>query len=203
MDKGVSSSPEDIDQADPAWNKKRGHLPAHPPPSCRALYNFLGYLGKVNFPAPRHREQTTRLRRWSGVLSVAIVLAACEVQELPSSISGKIGTGRVYALNGLEGRWSGTVRSDDPSCGSSIGLMTIRGDKFAFDPFQSTTVIRGTISKLGSLRGNFSSTGENKVPFHASFDGESQRNQATEQSVAIVGTLRSGPCRWAVRLRRS
>jgi hypothetical protein len=162
-----------------------------------------GHLGKVNFPVPGRRHRIPRISRWSGPLSIPLVLAACGVQALPSRLSREVGTGRVYALAGLEGRWSGTVRSDDPSCDSSTGLMTIRGDKFAFDPFQSTMVIHGTISKLGRIQGNFSSTGGNRLPLYASFDGSTDRSDAAEQSITIVGTLRSGTCRWAVRLQRS
>lgn len=203
MDSGVSSSLEDIDQADTANNKKRGRKPTPSPASCLSLYNFLGHLGKVNFPSAGRRLPRLRMRGCSGLLSITVALAACGIQELPSRLSREVGTGKVYALHGLEGRWSGTVRSDDPFCGSSMGLMTIRGDKFAFDPFQSTTVIQGTISKLGRVQGNLSSTGGNKMPGYASFDGSAKTDDAAEQSIAIIGTLRSDTCHWAVRLQRS
>ena len=201
MDKGVSCSRGDIDQADIAGNKGRPCACTRPPPLYLFLYTFLD-LGKVYFPARCCWRWNPRIRWWSALLSIPTALASCGIQELPSNLSREMGTGKVYALDGLEGRWSGTVRSDNPFCGSSMGLMTIRGDKFAFDPFQSTTVIRGTISNHSRLQGNLSSPAGNKTSLYAAFDGSTEKNEATEQSITIIGTLTSGVCRWAVRLQR-
>jgi hypothetical protein len=43
MDRGVSSSREDIGQADTTYNQGRRRVPTHPSPSCPVLYNFLGH----------------------------------------------------------------------------------------------------------------------------------------------------------------
>lgn len=137
--------------------------------------------------------------RWP-VLIVAAILTTCGIQDLPTRLSSEIGTGQVYALHGLEGRWAGTVQSGDPSCTSANGLMTIRGDKFAFDPFQSTMVIHGTINKLGRLQGALSRAGGDNTTLSATFDANATTDE--DERLSIVGVLKSGRCRWTVRLLR-
>jgi hypothetical protein len=109
-------------------------------------------------------------------------------------------SGRVLSWAGPEGRWVGPVSPSDPGCGPDyVGLMSIGGDVFAFDPFQSTTVLRGRTNSSGDLLGE----AVRQIPGGRSvtigFVGHIEHAQAVER---IIGTLASGRCHWAVALRR-
>ena len=106
-------------------------------------------------------------------------------------------SGRVLAINGLQGRWVGPVVPGATGCGSTTqGLMTIAEHGFGLDPFQSTAVINGTISNDGHLAGKLVRQGADRQTIAISFDGT-----ATSPGM-ITGTLQSGRCHWTVKLRR-
>ncbi len=66
-----------------------------------------------------------------------ILLGGCGIGELPKRASETIGSGKVLALEGFEGRWGGSVRPNDASCGPERhGLMRVGSGTFAFDPFE-------------------------------------------------------------------
>lgn len=130
---------------------------------------------------------------WLGML----LLAGCSLSEMGKRASDHIGTGRVLALAGLEGRWAGPVHPTDPACGPERhGLMRIGDASFAFDPFESTTVINGTV-RDGALNGTLSRPGGGGRTVSIRFEGRA------EQEETITGTLTSGPCTWQVTLRRA
>ena len=128
--------------------------------------------------------------------------AACALLALPTSgcdtdVAEKLQSGKVLALYGLQGRWVGSVTPGDASCGPSTrGVLTIGGGDFGFDPFQSTTVIQGTVGRDGQLGGTFIRQDTQHQPISISF------NAAAADGEAITGELVSGRCRWAVALRR-
>lgn len=52
------------------------------------------------------------------------------------------------------GRWLGQVVPVETDCGSrTTGLMSIGSGNFAFDPFQSTSVLHGKVGPAGDLVG--------------------------------------------------
>jgi hypothetical protein len=128
--------------------------------------------------------------------------AACALLVLPSSgcdtdVAERLQSGKVLALYGLQGRWVGSVTPGDASCGPSThGVLTIGGGDFGFDPFQSTTIIQGTVGRDGQLGGTFIRQDTQHHPISISF------NAAAVDREAITGELISGRCHWAVALRR-
>lgn len=124
-------------------------------------------------------------------LSVAL-FTGCE-----GDLGDKLQSGRVLALQGLQGRWVGPVVPADRTCGQTAqGLMSISKNSFAFDPFQSTTVISGAVGKDDHLIGRLSRQGGDGQGLSITFEG------AASASEAIEGTLMSGRCRWTVTLHR-
>ncbi|MBO0710689.1 MAG: hypothetical protein J2P47_05355 [Acetobacteraceae bacterium] len=106
----------------------------------------------------------------------------------------------MLALAGVEGRWAGSVHPTDPACGPDRhGLMRIGRGTFAFDPFESTTVIQGTVAG-DTLKGTLSRPGGGGRTLSISFEGRA--DSAAEQET-ITGTLTSGGCAWQVTLRRA
>src|SRR5665213_1109532 len=86
------------------------------------------------------------------------VMAAFVIVPLPSGCAGnleeRLQAGGILPWMGLQGRWVGPVIPTGPVCGpTATGLMSIGPTSFAFDPFQSTTVIRGEIDPTGNLKG--------------------------------------------------
>jgi hypothetical protein len=148
----------------------------------------------------------TRARRifLVAVFFLPVLLAAgcSDVAALPGRVSRNIGTGEVVAVSGLEGRWTGPVTSSDPACGParSTGLMTIGRDTFGFDPFQSTTVLHGTVDDAGRLAGEASRRMGAQTTLTMRLDAVASRD--ADGARRIDGTLVSGACRWTVALRR-
>lgn len=142
------------------------------------------------------------MRCWIGTVLLPLLLAGCGIGELPTRASQSIGTGRVLALEGIEGRWGGAVTPADPAaCGPERhGLMTVGGDKFAFDPFGSTTVIEGTVDK-DTLRGTLTRQGGGHQTLSIGLEGHAGR--AADGAETIEGVVTSGKCSWRVALRRA
>jgi hypothetical protein len=146
-------------------------------------------------------ERITRSHSCSGSWAVAVdlcglallvLLAGCE-----GDLSEQLQSGRVLPLLGLQGRWVGQVAPTDSKCGPPTwGLMTIGENSFGFDPFQSTTVIRGQVGKDGHLSGKLVRQGSEHQDLSISFDGVASGTET------INGTLQSNRCRWTVTLRR-
>ena len=125
-------------------------------------------------------------------------LAGC---GLPAKLSRNIGTGETVAVWGLEGRWAGPVRSADAACGKeSTGLMSVGSGAFAFDPFQGTTVLKGTVEQ-GKFRGELTRRGGGNQTLSIVFEGEAARNEKRDE--VITGKLSSGRCQWNVTLKRA
>jgi hypothetical protein len=147
-------------------------------------------VGKVNFHMARIISQIAR------ALPLIALIAGCE-----GDLGERLQSGRVLAWQGLQGRWVGPVAPADKSCGATTkGLMSIGDKGFAFDPFQSTTVIQGAVGKDSRLSGNLTRQGGDHQNLLVSFDGSvSGTGSETE---AIEGTLVSGRCHWKVTLHR-
>jgi len=85
----------------------------------------------------------------------------------------------------------------EANCGSTTpGLLTIGEKGFGFDPFQSTTVLYGSVSADGRLKGALTRPGGDRQNLTISFEGIASGEDA------IGGTLQSGRCRWTVNLHR-
>ena len=78
--------------------------------------------------------------------------------------------------------------------------MRIGNGSFTFDPFESTTVINGTVQG-NSLQGTLSRPGGNRQILSISFTGHAEAKSDGEQT--ITGALVSGACSWQVSLRRA
>ncbi len=169
--------------------RKGGAAPvAHTPPSSPITYAFLGWLGKGNVPASR----------LFFMLAFAGGLAGC---DLPGRVSRHLGSGEVLAVYGLEGRWAGPVAAVNSSCGNpTTGLMSVGSGTFAFDPFQGTTIIKGTVNE-DAFDGTLIRPGGNKQSLSIRFTGQAHRDPGGLDS--IEGALVSGRCRWSVSLRRA
>jgi hypothetical protein len=141
------------------------------------------------------------VRCWIWAALAPLLLAGCGIGELPKRASDTIGSGKVLALDGLEGRWGGTVRPGDASaCGPERhGLMRVGDGKFAFDPFESTTVINGTVEK-DTLSGTLTRPGGGHQTLSISFTGHAREDSGGKQT--IDGVLTSGKCSWQVALER-
>jgi hypothetical protein len=129
----------------------------------------------------------------------SVVVAGAAVAMLLSGC-GRIGSGKVLSLGGLEGRWAGPVRPSNPACGAERhGLMRIDGNKFAFDPFGSTTIIDGDIEGA-ALKGTLTRIGAGHRRLSITFDGRARTDAS--RGDAIEGVLSSGGCVWQVALAR-
>jgi hypothetical protein len=106
-------------------------------------------------------------------------------------------SGKVLAVHGLQGRWTGPAVPEASSCGPTTrALMTVGEEGFGLDPFQSTTVIHGKISDDSHLVGNLVRQAPEHREVSISFDG------IARGSDAISGKLQSGRCHWTVELHR-
>jgi hypothetical protein len=105
------------------------------------------------------------------------------------------------SLFGAEGRWTGPVTPNSDECGQPAkGQMSIERRTFAFDPFQGTTVITGTVSGSGALEGTLSRPGNGQQVVSISFSGSVTPHEGGEETVD--GRLTSGHCTWTVSLKR-
>jgi hypothetical protein len=110
-------------------------------------------------------------------------------------------SGTVMGLIGLEGRWTGPVVPKSDGCGPTTkGQMSVERRTFAFDPFQATTVIDGTVSGDGALEGLFSRPGGSQQTVSIRFSGMHTRHDGAAET--IDGQLVSGHCAWTVSLKR-
>lgn len=160
-------------------------------PLCPNGYHNSGRVGKKN---QKKILDCVASRVGTALCAVflSVMTAGCD-----TDLGEPLQSGRVLALQGLEGRWVGAVAPVDPACGPpSRGLMSIGSQGFGFDPFQSTTVINGRISDDGHLTGSFSRQGAQHQDLSIAFDGK------VSGSDLIDGTLRSGHCHWSVTLHR-
>lgn len=131
-------------------------------------------------------------RQTYALLCCLLVCGGCH-----SELSDKLQSGQTLSWYGLQGRWVGSVTPVDASCGPTTkGLMTIGEHGFAFDPFQSTQVIRGDIGERNQLFGKLALTGPEHQDLSLVFAGTA----ATAD--AIEGSLQSGRCHWTVTLHR-
>jgi hypothetical protein len=110
-------------------------------------------------------------------------------------------SGTVMGVIGLEGRWAGPVTPATADCGQiAKGQMSVERTTFAFDPFQSTTVIAGTVADNGALNGTLSRPVTGQQVVSISFTGVA--TQHDDGSETIDGQLKSGRCTWTVTLKR-
>ena len=163
-------------------------------PSCRNGYQNLGRVGKKNLKKVLDKILPSKSRRAFLILNLVLgsLLVACE-----GDLGERLQSGKVLPWAGLQGRWAGPVVPADSGCGSaSRGLMSIGEKGFGFDPFQSTTVIKGDIDQNGHLSGKLTREGGDHQPVSVSFEGMAEAD-------FITGTLQSGRCHWKVTLRRA
>ncbi len=128
--------------------------------------------------------------------------AALAVSGCNNQAADALQSGNVMGLFGLEGRWAGPVTPKSEDCGQiAKGQMSVERKTFAFDPFQGTTVIDGTVSGNGVLQGSLSRPAGGQQEVSISFSGAvAQHGDGTE---TIDGLLKSGHCTWAVSLKRA
>jgi len=132
------------------------------------------------------------IAEYTTTLLISALVAGCH-----GDLGERLQSGQVLAWHGLQGRWVGSVMPTDAACGlPTQGLMTIGEKGFGFDPFESTTVIQGEVSKDGHLNGGLAREGSEHQSLTITFDG-----LATD-SGTLNGTLRSGRCHWTVTLLR-
>jgi hypothetical protein len=127
----------------------------------------------------------------------------CLIATLPgcrNDAADRLQSGKVLDIFGLEGRWVGPVTPQTEGCGSTnTGLMTVGRTTFAFDPFQGTTVLDGTVSADGNLTGSLSRPGGGQQVVSISFSGAAKQDGGAE---TIAGQLVTGRCSWTVNLKR-
>lgn len=147
-------------------------------------------FGQAFFPSYRK----SLLRVAGGVVFLSLQ-ASCA--DNPGDL---LQSGRVLAWAGPEGRWVGSVTPVEPGCGvATTGLMSIGSAAFAFDPFQSTDVLHGTINRAGDLTGEAVRLIPGDRSVVMDFIG---RVQSSEGGERVVGALMSGRCHWVVTLLR-
>lgn len=157
-------------------------------PLYQSRYQKMGHMGKTILKEFLRRQ----IGRFTACALLALSISGCD-----TDVAEKLQSGKVLAWYGLQGRWVGSVMPVDTSCGSSTrGVLTIGGGNFGFDPFQSTTVIQGTVGHDGQLGGTFIRQDAHHQPISISF------NATATGGEAITGELASGRCRWTVLLRR-
>lgn len=170
-------------------------------PSYLNGYQILGRMGK-NFPkrildSPSARRSRVRGARQNAAVGLPEALLVVLLAGCGAKLDDRLQSGEVLAWHGLQGRWVGPVVPAEAACGQATkGLMSIGEHGFGFDPFQSTTVIDGTIGSDGHLRGDLVRQSAAHQSLSISFEG------ATMGSGTIQGTLQSGRCRWTVTLHR-
>ena len=180
---GVTGKP-----ATEAGSLHRGASRLRATPSCRNGYQNMGRVGKKN--RKKILKRILILFRLWQLLAFAL-LAGCK-----EDLGEHLQSGRVLALQGLQGRWVGPVVATDPSCGATTsGLMTIGEKGFGFDPFGSSAVVKGSVTD-GHLSGTLIREGADHRNLSLIFDG------VASGSESINGTLQSGRCRWTVILHR-
>jgi hypothetical protein len=77
--------------------------------------------------------------------------------------------------------------------------MSIGSGNFAFDPFQSTSVLHGKVGPAGDLVGEAVHPVAGSKSITMEFLGHLQQANGTEK---VVGILTSGRCHWSVALVR-
>jgi hypothetical protein len=156
----------------------------------RKLIQEIGVFGQVIFP----NRGNLALGRYVAIACL-LSLAACAGDP-----GERLQSGRVLPLAGPEGRWVGPVTPVDPDCGlQTPALMSIGNSTFAFDPFQSTTVLSGKIGPTGDLQAEAVRPVPGNKPVMMGFLGRIQKSEGLDR---IAGTLTSGRCHWSVTLRR-
>ncbi len=129
-------------------------------------------------------------------VTLFLAISACANQT-----ADRLQSGQVMGFFHLEGRWAGPVTPKGEECGmTTTGLMSVGRTTFAFDPFQGTTVINGTVSDADSLKGSLSRAGNGQQVVSISFSGEARHHDGGEDT--IDGELVSGRCSWTVNLKR-
>ncbi len=160
-------------------------------PSCRNGYPELGHVGKKILKKILELILQPIRLLLCGLLLAAVV-GGCEGDQ-----GEHLQSGRVLALQGLQGRWVGPVVPTDGACGSPThGVMSIGRKGFGFDPFQGATVVLGKVDEDGHLSGVLVRQSPDHRDISIAFEG------TAAGSDAIEGTLQSGRCRWKVALRR-
>ena len=114
--------------------------------------------------------------RFSSYRALAVVtltlLAGCG-----RDLGEPLQSGQVLPWQGLQGRWVGSVVPTGPSCGRTTqGLMSIGPKGFAFDPFQSTTVVQGAVDKDGHLSATVARLGGEKQNLTIEFNGAANQS---------------------------
>jgi hypothetical protein len=165
----------------------RDRRPVLTAPSCQETYPILGQLGKVLF----------LMKRLFFISFVALAASGCN-----NELADKLQSGSVTRMFGIGGRWAGPVTPETDGCGkTATGLMTVAGNTFAFDPFQGTTVIGGTLAGT-ALQGTLSRPGGNgQQTVSITFNGTAKEDDGEEET--IDGRLVSGHCSWTVKLKRA
>jgi len=139
------------------------------------------------------------IRFFSRAFAAGILLAA--LPGCHEDLGEKLQSGRVLALDGLQGRWAGDVVPMQPSCGApSHGLMSVGSKTFGFDPFEGTEVIQGDVTADGRLKGTLQRQGGDHQNLSLSFEADS--SGSTSAAPTISGKLDSGRCQWTVTLHR-
>jgi hypothetical protein len=129
------------------------------------------------------------------LVSLFLTVSACG-----NHAADRLQSGQVMGFFDLEGRWAGPVTPKGEECGrTTTGLMSVGRTTFAFDPFQGTTVINGTVED-DSLKGSLSRPGNGQQVVSISFSGEARHHDGGEDT--IDGELVSGGCSWTVSLKR-
>ena len=159
--------------------------------SCHNGYQNLGQVGKKNLKRILWSDHPG-FAMINCCLLVAILAGGCK-----TDLAEPLQSGRVLALQGLQGRWVGQVVPTERSCGSTTqGLMSIGKGGFGFDPFRGVTVIRGDVSDDGHLVGKLVRQGPEHQDLSIAFEG------VATGSDEITGALQSGRCHWTVTLHR-
>jgi hypothetical protein len=167
-----------------------------PPPCCLAYISSMP--SRIHFIGAHGQGFFLMLGRLSYLVAggVAIWVAGCH-----GDLGEPLQSGRVIPLVGLQGRWVGPVVPTAPSCGSATtGLLTVGPQDFAFDPFQSTTVISGQVGPDHRLAGTLTRLGGQHQTLTISFDAGPQVDATGKETIA--GSVVSGRCTWSMALTR-
>ncbi len=130
-----------------------------------------------------------------GVMTL-LSITGCDVGD-PALL---LQSGRTFGMVGLEGRWVGEVLPTVANCGTRTkGLMNIGHGEFAFDPFQSTLVVRGNVID-DRLAGKLEKLGGEKRIIVMVADA--QAIPTPERTWLIRGQVKSGACQWQFELHQ-
>jgi hypothetical protein len=155
------------------------------------IYRELGHVGKRKLKIILGQPRGLPCPAVWALLLLALITGCKE------DLGERLQSGQVLAWQGLQGRWVGPVVPTEHACGATTrGLMSIEDKRFALDPFQSTTVVRGELSAGGHLIGKLVRQGPDHQDLSISFEAMAAGNDA------ISGTLQSGRCHWMVTLHR-